>query len=233
MKIQIWSDFQCPFCYMGEKKLEEAIASVELTEPIEIEYRAYQLDPEAPAIPTETMLQHFMSGHEVSREMAEKRMADITCMAAKVGLKYNLEGVKICTTLPAHRLMKWAAKKLMPGKLKKLNFALFKANFEENLLLSDFNVLADIAAGVGINREETLEFLNSDALAKEVMHDQEEIDAREDFEFVPYMEAPDHLVVQGVVRESQLREWLTAAMAGNHEATSLKGDGCGPEGCKI
>ncbi|MDE6272995.1 MAG: DsbA family oxidoreductase [Muribaculaceae bacterium] len=233
MKIQIWSDFQCPFCYMGEKKLENVISKMELTTPIEIEFRAYQINPKAPEIPAETMLDHFMDGHDITPEQAERRMAGITKMAAKAGLHYNLSGVKVCTSLPAHRLMKWAARKLSPGKLRKLNFAIFKANFEDNLLISDLNILADLATSVGIDRGETIDFLTTNKFTDSVMHDQEVIDTREDFEFVPFMLAPDGSVIQGVISENQILEWLKNAMDDSSEATMAKGDGCGPEGCGI
>lgn len=235
MKITIWSDFQCPFCYIGEKILENVLCSMELTEPVEIEYRAYELDPEAPAIPRETMTQHFMGGHEMSEARAETRMAKITRMAADVGLTYNLPGVQVCNTLDAHRLMKYAAGKLTPGWLKRLNFSLFKANFEENLRLLDHDVLATLAEQAGLERKAVLEMLGGDSFAKEVRKDEAEIDARPDFEFVPYMYLENGAVLQGVMKIEFLREWLTAAMAdaGHVSLPEAPREGCGPAGCSI
>ncbi|MBD5370224.1 MAG: DsbA family oxidoreductase [Bacteroides sp.] len=233
MKIKIWSDFQCPFCYMGETRLEGVLGDMELTEPVEIVYKAYQLDPEAGDEPKETMTEHFMAGHDLTQEEAGKRMAKITAMAARVGLAYDLPGVKVCSSMGAHRLMKFAASRLSPGRLKKLNFHLFKANFEENLLLADHNVLADIAAGVGLAREEVLDMLSGDEYKADVMADQRELDSREDFEFVPYMLAGNGAVVQGVVTDHQLHDWIEGAMAGAGGGPSAKGDGCGPEGCAV
>ena len=235
MKITIWSDFQCPFCYIGEKILENVLGSMELTEPVEIEYRAYELDPEAPAIPRETMTQHFMGGHEMSEARAEAQMAKITRMAADVGLTYNLPGVQVCSTLDAHRLMKYAARKLTPGWLKRLNFSLFKANFEENLRLPDHDVLATLAEQAGLEHKAVLEILGGDSFAKEVRKDEAEIDARPDFEFVPYMFLENGAVLQGVMKIESLREWLTAAMAdaGHISLPEAPREGCGPAGCSI
>ena len=235
MKIKIWSDFQCPFCYMGEKMLEDALGSMELTEPVEIEYKAYELDPEAPAIPRETMTEHFMGDHEMTVGQAEARMAKITEMAAEVGLKYNLQDVQVCSTLDAHRLMKYAAGRLTPGRLKRLNFSLFKANFEDNLRLSDHDVLATIAEGVGLERDAVLEMLRGYDFVEEVRKDEAEIDSREDFEFVPYLLLANGAVLQGVMKKDAMRQWLTTAMADpeNARVTNSPREGCGPGGCAV
>lgn len=235
MKILIWSDFQCPFCYMGEKMLEMALDGMELSEPVEIEYRAYQLDAEAPAVPCESMTEHFMGGHEMTREQAEARMAKITRMASGVGLQYNLAGVKVCNTLDAHRLMKYAATILSPGKLKRLNFSLFKANFVDNLLLSDRQVLVELASGVGLETTDVLQMLQGDAYVDAVRRDEEEIDARADFEFVPYMLLGNGAVLQGVMSEKSLRDWLQDAMLRGADADSSASsrEGCGPGGCSL
>ena len=235
MKILIWSDFQCPFCYMGEKMLENVLSSIELSEPVEIEYKSYQLDPLAPRVPVENMTEHFMSGHDMDVAAAEARMEQITDMASKVGLKYNLPGVKVCNTMDAHRLMKFGAERLSQGKLKKLNFSLFKANFEDNLLLSDPNVLAEIAVTVGLERDEVLRMLQTDAYVKAVCHDQDEIDARTDFEFVPYMLLDNGSVLQGVMKEPELSEWLKDTMSNKESGgfVTTTREGCGPKGCAI
>lgn len=235
MKITIWSDFQCPFCYIGEKMLEDELGSMELTEPVVVEYKSYELDPEAPVVPRETMTEHFMGGHEMTAPQAEERMAKITRMAADVGLTYNLAGVQVCNTLDAHRLMKYAAGKLTPGRLKRLNFSLFKANFEDNLRLSDHEVLASLAVQVGLQRDEVLEMLGGDAYAEAVRKDEAEIDARPDFEFVPYMLLANGAVLQGVLKPRNLRQWLTGAMAdsGNVSLPEAPREGCGPGGCAV
>ena len=221
MKILIWSDFQCPFCYMGEKMLENVLNSIELSEPVEIEYKSYQLDPSAPRVPVESMTEHFMSDHGMDTAAAEARMEKITRMASSIGLKYNLSGVKVCNTMDAHRLMKFGAERLSPGKLKKLNFSLFKANFEDNLLLSDPNVLAEIAVTVGLERDEVLRMLQTDAYVEAVRRDQDEIDARTDFEFVPYMLLDNGSVLQGVMKEPELSVWLKDAMSNKESGGSV------------
>lgn len=230
----IWSDFQCPFCYMGEKKLEKALAGMELTEPVVIEYRAYELDPKAPAVPVESMTEHFMSGHEMTRQEAEERMDKITRMAKEVGLDYKLDDVKVCNTLDAHRLMKYAAELLSPGKLKKLNYSVFKAVFEEGKLISDRQLLADLGENAGLSREEVIQMLEGESYIDPVRTDEVEIDARPDFEFIPFMLLPDGSLRQGVVSVGGLRNWLTASMNGaSTQPDNEPREGCGPAGCTV
>lgn len=234
MKIKIWFDFQCPFCYMGEKELEKALSSMELTEPVIIEYKAYELDPKAPVSPVESMTDHFMSGHDLTRQEAEERMDKITRMAQRVGLEYNLAEVKVCNTLDAHRLMKYAAEHVSPGKLKKLSDSLFKAVLEEGLLISDRELLADRAATVGLSREEVRDMLEEDTYTDLVRRDESELDSRMDFEFIPFMLLPDGSLRQGVVSEEGLKNWLGAAMNGTTASSEDEPhEGCGPAGCGI
>lgn len=234
MKIKIWFDFQCPFCYMGEKELEKALSNMELTEPVVIEHKAYELDPKAPVSPVESMTDHFMSGHDLTRQEAEERMDKITRMAQRVGLEYNLAEVKVCNTLDAHRLMKYAAERVSPGKLRKLSDSLFKAVFEEGLLISDRELLADRAATVGLSREEVRDMLEEDTYTDLVRRDESELDSRMDFEFIPFMLLPDGSLRQGVVSEEGLKNWLGAAMNGTTASSEDEPhEGCGQSGCGI
>ena len=207
MKITIWGDFGCPFCYMGEKQLDDTISLLVLESATEIEYRAYELDPEAPEIPVETMTEHFMSTHGISEEDALKQMEHISRMASRAGLEYNLRGVQVCNTLDAHRLMKFSAATASPGTTAKLNFALFHANFVENLRLSDRNVLCDIAEKNGLDRSEVKKMLESDRFITEVREDEKALDAR-DYEYIPYLLFEDSEVLQGVLTPGKLKNAL-------------------------
>ena len=235
MKIYIWSDFQCPFCYMGEKMLEQVIDSIDLPKPVEIVFKSYQLDPQAPEIPLESMTQHFMSSHDMTLVEAEKRMEKISDRAASIGLHYHLSGVRVCNTRDAHRLMKYASERISPGKMKRLNAAIFKANFEDNLLLSDSEVLAEIGVSVGLERKAVLTMLESDAYLEAVESDQQELESKADFDFIPYMLSSSGAVMQGILNKEKLTLWLRNALAGmdsGYDADEER-EGCGPGGCSV
>lgn len=74
MEIKIWADFACPYSYLGEKQLMDIIDQDGLSDKVSIKFLSYQLDPEAPVIPTETMTQHFMSGHKFTTEQTQHLM---------------------------------------------------------------------------------------------------------------------------------------------------------------
>lgn len=217
MKITIWGDFACPFCYIGESMLAKVLNELKLKvvdgksdakDAISVVFKAYELDPEAPAVPVQSMTEHFMSGHEISEDDAKAQMGRISRMAERNGLSYNLEGVKICSTLDAHRLVKYAAGRLSAEELMKLVFAIFKANFTDNLLLSDRDVLAGLAADAGLNREEVVKMLATDEFTEEVRRDEKEADAK-GLELIPYMVFDDKELLQGILSPGAIRKVIT------------------------
>ena len=209
MKVTIWSDFACPFCYMEEYMLEKTAREAELAgkPQVEIEMRAYELSPEAPVIPSESMEEHFSSAHDISIDDARSQMVRITKMAARAGLDYNLEGVQVCNTFDAHRLMKLAYDTTDSATALKLNFALFHANFIENKRLSDHAVLKEIAVAAGLDPKAVEDTLTSDRYADKVRADEEEAD-RFDLEYVPYMQFSDGRILQGVLSAGAIRKAL-------------------------
>lgn len=209
MKIIIWSDFACPFCYIGETMLEKVLADSGNADETEIEFKAYELNPDAPAEPVETMTEHFMSGHEQTEEEARAQMERITRMAARAGLEYNLEGVKVCSTLDAHRLLKYAIANADRDVVLRLVFALFKANFTDNVLLSDRKVLGGIAEKCGLDREAVEKMFATEDYIAEIRADEKEAD-KNNLEYIPYMYFPDGEVLQGVVSVGMLKKALGA-----------------------
>lgn len=208
MKITIWGDFACPFCYMGETTLEKVLAGIPKGEEVKIEFKAFELDPNAPTVPTQTMTQHFMSEHNQTEDEATKQIEHITKMASRVGLDYNLKDAKVCSTFDAHRLMKFAADNITADNLQKLNFALFKANFIENKLLSDRNILADIGESIGLERKEVEAMFDSDNYAESVRQDESELNEKK-FDYIPYMLFDDGTVLQGVISAGALKKVLS------------------------
>lgn len=208
MEIKIWADFACPYSYMGEKQLIDVIEKEGLSDKVNIKFLSYQLDPDAPAIPTETMTQHFMAGHEYTEEQSLHLMEKITKMAARVGLDSRLATTPVCNTLDAHRLMEFAQATASQATVIKLNFALFHANFVENLRLSDHNVLLSIAENCGLDKSAVKSVLESQMYADQVKAEEEDIDQRKDFELIPYMVFNHSTVLQGVISPGAMKKAL-------------------------
>lgn len=208
MEIKIWADFACPYSYMGEKQLMDIIEKEGLIDKVKIRFLAYELDPEAPAVPVETMTQHYMDGHNFTAEQTEHLMARITKMASRAGLDYRLATTQVCNTFDAHRLMEYAQAVASQATAIRLNFALFHANFVENLRLSDHQVLISIAEKCGLDAAVVKAMLESDDYGSQVRHEEAEIDARADFDLIPYMVFDNTTVLQGVITIADMKKAL-------------------------
>lgn len=208
-EIKIWADYACPYSYMGEKELFDIIAQNGLQDKVKIRFLSFQLAPDAPAIPTETMTENFMEGHKYTAEQTEHLMEKITKMAAAVGLDYKLATTQVCNTFDAHRLMEYAqACDSSQATLIKLNLALFHANFTENLRLSDHNVLLDIAVKCGLDATAVKDVLESDQYGDRVKAEEQEVDQRRDFNFIPFMVFNGSTVLQGEIGPEEIKTAL-------------------------
>lgn len=208
MKIKIWGDYACPFCYMGETTLEKVIEDLGLKRKVEFEFHAYELDPKAPAVPVQTMTEHFMTEHKQTEEEAVKQIEHIAKMASRVGLDYNLMDAKVCSTFDAHRLMKFAKDNATQEKVVRLNFALFHANFIENKLLSDRKVLKAIGVSIGLDGNDIDAMFVSDKYTGAIRQDEVELEEKK-FDYIPYMLFDDGQVLQGVISPGALKKVLT------------------------
>ncbi|MDE7347051.1 MAG: DsbA family oxidoreductase [Muribaculaceae bacterium] len=208
MEIKIWADFACPYSYMGEKQLMDIIEKQGLTDKVNIQFLSYQLDPNAPVVPTETMTQHFMDGHAYTAEQTQHLMERIEKMAARVGLDYRLATTQVCSTFDAHRLMEYAQDNYTQEVAVKFNFALFHANFIENLRLSDHSVLLAIAEKCGLDTTEVKSVLESGRYGEQVKAEEQEVDQRKDFDLIPYMVFDDATVLQGVISPGAMKKAL-------------------------
>ena len=206
--ISIWADYACPYSYIGEKQLMDIIEEQGLTDKVNIRFLSYQLDPNAPVVPTETMTQHFMDGHKFTAEETAHLMTRITKMAARAGLDYKLASTQVCSTFDAHRLMEYAQSTSSQQTAIKLNFALFHANFVENLRLSDHQVLLSIAEKCGLNTKDVQQVLDSNQYADRVKAEEEEVDAKKDFDLIPYMVFNGSTVLQGIISPGEMKSAL-------------------------
>lgn len=208
MEIKIWADFACPYSYMGEKQLMDIIEKQGITDKVSIRFLSYELDPNAPTVPVETMTQHFMDGHQFTAEETEHLMERITKMASRVGLDYKLATTQVCSTFDAHRLMEYAQAYFSQETYVKLNFALFHANFIENLRLSDHSVLLSIAEKCGLNSMDVRNLLDSDEYGAQVKTEVKEVEDRKDFDLIPYMVFNGTTVLQGVISPGAMKKAL-------------------------
>ncbi|PRX42968.1 DsbA family oxidoreductase [Salegentibacter salegens] len=193
MRVKIWSDVRCPFCYIGKKKFEAALAKFPQEDQVEIEWKSYQLDPNLKTDPNLSTLEYFVKAKGVSEAQAREMFSGATNMAAEVGLKFNLETSVTANSFMAHRLIQLAKSKGLGNEIEE---ALFKAHFEEAKNIDDSEVLQKIGTLIGIKTEEVKNTLQSDAFAYEVKQD--EMEARNiGVRGVPFFVIDDKYAISG------------------------------------
>lgn len=168
MKIEVWSDFVCPFCYIGKRRLEEALQQGGLDSQTEVEFKSFELDPNTPKTSDKSMYEVLAEKYGSTIEAAKQMTAGVVEQAKTVGLDYNFDNMKPANTLDAHRLVKWASSQ---GKAKEANELLLHAYFIEAKEIGKHEVLLDLIASLGLPREEAKTVLNSDEYLAEVQAD--------------------------------------------------------------
>ena len=173
MKVEIWSDVVCPWCYIGKKRFEDAVQSLadEGTElDLELTFRPFQLDPSAPvggASPVSEAYAKKFGGPD----KAEKILAHVTRVAAETGITFNMDKAVRANTLRAHRMMHLALVHHGPVAQRTMKQHLLEAYFTNGENVADDDVLLAAAAAAGIPRDTAVTWLDSDEGDAEVRRD--------------------------------------------------------------
>ncbi len=169
MKVEIWSDFVCPFCYIGKRNFEAALNKAGISEEVEIIYRSFELDPYANRdgnLPAKEML---MKKYQMSEARAAQSLRDLTDSAKAVGLEYHMDQTIQTNTFDAHRLSHYAKEM---GKSQTYMEHIFKAHFTEGLHIGDHKVLKMIAEVIGLDANRVSNILAGDDYADDVRADE-------------------------------------------------------------
>lgn len=171
MKIEVWSDYVCPFCYIGKRHLEEAIEKAGIKEKVEVVYKAYELDPNAPATSEKSMAEVLSEKYKMSLEEAKVMTDNVTAQAKAANLMYDFDKMTRANTFQAHRLAKFAEEE---GLGEEMTERLLYAYFTEGEKIGTFETLLKLAEEVGLSKEQTEKMLHSEAFIDEVKKDIEE-----------------------------------------------------------
>jgi predicted DsbA family dithiol-disulfide isomerase len=171
MKIEIWSDFACPFCYIGKKRFETALNQFKHKDQVEVIYKAYQLNLKAPKYMTGSAYETFSISHHMTIEQVKKRFNMIAENAKTVGLNFNYDIIQMTNTNDAHQLLKWANDH---GKADLMMERLMAAYFTEGKNISDLSELSKLSADVGLNPEEAIQIVRQGHYKEAVQFDQTE-----------------------------------------------------------
>ncbi len=168
MKVEVWSDYVCPFCYIGKRQLEKAIKETGYEGQVEVELKSFLLDPNTPLDTEESVYTLLAKKFNTSETEAKNMTQSVAERAKEVGLKYNFDIMKSANTNAAHRLAKWAAKQ---DKGSEFSERLLQAYFTEGAAIGKHDVLLDLAEEVGLNRQQAQDLLNSEQFVAEVEQD--------------------------------------------------------------
>lgn len=213
MLIEIWSDVVCPFCYIGKRRLEAALADFEHRDEVEVVYRSFELDPSAPQVGTESIgaaLARKYGGGPAETRAAMDRVA---AMAAEVGLTFDYADATHTRTLEAHRLLHLALD-LGGGELQRtLVEALMAAYFTQGRSMGDRAVLREVALGAGLPADRVDAVLTTDEYAAQVSADIEQARAY-GVSGVPFFVLDRRLAVSGAQPPEVFAQALAQAWDG-------------------
>ncbi|AKJ41356.1 DsbA family oxidoreductase [Pragia fontium] len=169
MKIQIWSDFSCPFCYIGKHHLNKAMASFAGKEGVEVVLRSFELDPDAPKQSQNNIYTNLSEKYDMSVQEAREMTQHISQQGKQAGLDFHFDTLVPTNTFDAHRLLHYAAEQ---GAMEAIGEMLFKALFTDSANLADRETLVNLAVQAGLDGSEVTNVLNSDRYADKVREDE-------------------------------------------------------------
>ena len=228
MNVEIWSDTACPWCYIGKRRFETALAGFEHRDEVTVTWRSFELEPDAPAEREGDYDQHVADKYGTSVEQVLATRRSITELAAAEGLDYHFDRIRSGNTLDAHRVVHLAAAHGVQDAMKE---RLLRAHLCEGELLSDPATLVRLASEVGLHEDEVRDMLAGDRYASDVRED-ERTAASLGISAVPFFVVDRAFGAAGAQPPEVLRSLLEQAWEAR-SPLSVVGDGptCGVDGC--
>ncbi|MBX2925717.1 MAG: DsbA family oxidoreductase [Chitinophagaceae bacterium] len=148
MKVEIWSDVMCPFCYIGKRKFETALAQFEHKDKVEVEWKSFQLMRDLTTKPNQSLAGFLAENKGMSMEEAKDNLAYVSQMAEQIGLKYDMDKAIPANSFNAHRFAHFAKAN---GKQDEAEEKLFQAYFTEGKNIDDFSTLLSLGKAIGLD----------------------------------------------------------------------------------
>jgi len=214
--VDVWSDVVCPWCYLGKRRLESALARFAQADEVEVVWRSFELDPSAPRRREGTAKEHLARKYGMSPEQVEASWGRLTALAAEAGLEYHLDRTQGGSSFDAHRLIHLGAAQGVQDAVKE---RLLRAYFTEGEPIGEPEVLARLGVDAGLPREEVDELLATDRFAAEVRED-ERTARMLGIDGVPFFAIDDRYGVSGAQSVDHLLAALTQAWSERALASS-------------
>ncbi|HEX4658377.1 MAG TPA: DsbA family oxidoreductase [Streptosporangiaceae bacterium] len=220
MNVEIWSDVVCPWCYIGKRRLERAVASFGHPGEVTVTYRSFELDPNAPAQRTGTHAEHLARKYGMTIAQAEQANQQMTQRAADDGLEFRFDLIRGGNTFDAHRLLHLAKDHGLQPEMKE---RLLRATFTEGLPIADKPSLVRLATEAGLPAAPAQAVLDGDAYADAVRADEQQA-ARYGISGVPFFVADGKYAVSGAQPPEVLVQLLRRAYDERSQLTPVADD---------
>jgi predicted DsbA family dithiol-disulfide isomerase len=234
MRIDIWSDVVCPWCWIGKRRFEAALARFPHADEVEVVWRAFELDPTAPEEGHETVVAALGRKYGGGEAAGRQLMAHTAQAAAEVGLRFDYAHALHTRTLDAHRLLHLALARGGPALQDRVAEALFSAYFSHGRSMADHAVLRAAGTAAGLDTVQVDAVLSGTGYAEEVQADLAQARAY-GITGVPFFVVDDRYAVSGAQPPEVFTQLLEQAWAASRPLLEVMADGsvCGPDGCAI
>ncbi|WP_309029914.1 DsbA family oxidoreductase [Streptomyces alfalfae] len=235
MRVEIWSDIACPWCYVGKARFEKVLAAFPHRDAVEVVHRSFELDPGRAKGDTGQVLPMLMNKYGMTEEQAREGERRLGENAAAEGLDYRIEGRDHGSTFDMHRVLHLAKER---GRQDELIGLLYRANFaEERSVFADDERLVELAAEAGLDEAEVRAVLaDPGRYADDVRADEREA-AELGANGVPFFVLDRRYGVSGAQPAEVFTQALEQAWGGRSPLTTLAdagdGEACGPDGCAV
>jgi predicted DsbA family dithiol-disulfide isomerase len=230
LRLDIWSDIACPWCYIGKRHLEQALDGFEHKADVEIVWRAYELDPTAPKQRKDVTsnVERLAKKYRVPEAQAITMIDRVISAGQAAGLELKLHETKSGNTFDAHRMLHWALEHCKQDALKE---RMLKAYMTEGVVISDPEVLIALAKDVGLDETEARAVVESDRYTADVRAD-EKLAGELGITGVPFFVLANKIGVSGAQPVETMKLVLQKAWAERPQLEQLaEGAACGPDGC--
>lgn len=234
MKIEIWSDIMCPFCYIGKRKLEKSLATLPNKERIEIEWKSYQLNPDLQTDTTIGINDYLATHKGMSIQQAKQLNEQVTEMAAIEGLTYNMDKSVVANSFRAHMFAHYAKKH---GKQLEAEELLFQSYFTDGKNVDDLETLKELATKLELDKDDMAAALERGDFEDEVkmdIHEARQIGVKG----VPFFVYDRKYAISGAQPQELFEQTLAKALSEWSDKNTIQlvadqnAPSCGPEGCE-
>ncbi len=241
MRIDVWSDIACPWCYVGKRRLESALGGFEHAEDVEVVWHSFELDPGAPDTPVETATAALARKYGGGPEQIAAMQDRVSQIAEGEGLDYRLGETLHLNTRDAHRLVHLALETGGPQLQGRLKEALLDAYFVQARDVSDADVLSEVAAQVGLDADAVTRVLEGEEYDAAVTADVEQARAY-GANGVPFFVVDGRYgisgaqpteVFAGALRQAWSERTPVLQTIGSTQGAADDAAACGPEGCEL